>query len=409
MPTRIEVKRKPKPAGNAAEVQFNQGGTKFGASPSLTFDGTTLSLLGDFDITDGTYSFIFKVEGNSNFGLGDTTQWQNLTTGIRNLSLGESSSADSLTSGFSNITLGYNSGAALQDAIYTVVIGESALKSSTNSSRTFALGRNSMNLVTVGSNSVCIGESSVSASTSCRDSIVVGRSAGNTSNPFNTVLIGDRNTVSVQNSQYDVNIGKDINYNCTGNSVKNVLIGDCVGRTHTGTFDGNVMIGRYANYFNNNTGTTTDNVYIGHEVAMSALGSSNIFIGYQAGYNETGSNKLIIENSNSSSPLIYGEFDNNILKINGNLGTSIRTETTTYSIARGDSIVLGNTTGSSFTVTLPTAIGYSGQQYTIKNIGNNTLTVETTSAQTIDGATSINLIQHEVIKVISDGSNFWII
>ena len=42
-----------------------------------------------------------------------------------------------------------------------------------------------------------------------------------------------------------------------------------------------------------------------------------MFIGYNAGYDETGSNKLYIENSDSSNPLIYGEFDNDFVKING--------------------------------------------------------------------------------------------
>ena len=48
-------------------------------------------------------------------------------------------------------------------------------------------------------------------------------------------------------------------------------------------------------------------------------GASNIFIGYNAGYNETGSNKLYIDNTDISSPLIYGEFDNNLVKIHGTL------------------------------------------------------------------------------------------
>ena len=48
-------------------------------------------------------------------------------------------------------------------------------------------------------------------------------------------------------------------------------------------------------------------------------GSGNVFLGYYAGFYETGSNKLYIDNSFTSTPLIYGEFDNRILTINGNL------------------------------------------------------------------------------------------
>lgn len=50
-----------------------------------------------------------------------------------------------------------------------------------------------------------------------------------------------------------------------------------------------------------------------------STGSGNVFLGHNAGYNEMGSNKLYIENSDISTPLIYGEFDNNLLQINGTL------------------------------------------------------------------------------------------
>ena len=36
-----------------------------------------------------------------------------------------------------------------------------------------------------------------------------------------------------------------------------------------------------------------------------------LFLGYQAGYNETGSNKLYIDNSSTSDPLIEGDFSSN--------------------------------------------------------------------------------------------------
>jgi hypothetical protein len=39
-------------------------------------------------------------------------------------------------------------------------------------------------------------------------------------------------------------------------------------------------------------------------------------LGYQAGYNETGSDKLYIDNSDTSQPLIYGDFSNNRVGIN---------------------------------------------------------------------------------------------
>ncbi len=94
----------------------------------------------------------------------------------------------------------------------------------------------------------------------------------------------------------------------------NVFIGDGSGNSNDWG-DYNVFIGHNSGY--NNATILGGNVFIGHEAAYNCSnGDRNIFIGYQAGYNETGSNKLYIENTNSSSPLIYGEFDNDYLKFN---------------------------------------------------------------------------------------------
>ena len=52
---------------------------------------------------------------------------------------------------------------------------------------------------------------------------------------------------------------------------------------------------------------------------MNTTGQRNIYLGYQAGQNATGNDKLYIENSSSNSPLIYGEFNNDLVRINGTL------------------------------------------------------------------------------------------
>ncbi len=75
----------------------------------------------------------------------------------------------------------------------------------------------------------------------------------------------------------------------------------------------NIIIGSGAagdNYFAG-SGTGSSNIIIGNKAGYSLSNtSSNIFIGNQAGYNETGSNKLIIENSSSTTPLVCREFRN---------------------------------------------------------------------------------------------------
>jgi hypothetical protein len=85
----------------------------------------------------------------------------------------------------------------------------------------------------------------------------------------------------------------------------------------------NTAVGFNSNY-NNQTGSY--NTIIGYEAGKGAAlhsKSGNVFIGYQAGYSETGSNKLYIDNSNTASPLIGGDFSTNEVAVNGKLGVGV--------------------------------------------------------------------------------------
>jgi hypothetical protein len=67
-----------------------------------------------------------------------------------------------------------------------------------------------------------------------------------------------------------------------------------------------------------------------------------------------------------------------------------------------------NCTANSFTVTLPTAVGITGRQYIIKNTGSSTtITIATTSSQTVDGAAPGTVTTLIPLRVCSDGAN-WI-
>jgi hypothetical protein len=98
-----------------------------------------------------------------------------------------------------------------------------------------------------------------------------------------------------------------------------------VGRNALTSFNGSntANIGNTAVGFGalRNTATGIQNTAIGYEALRSVLGTGNVGIGYRAGFNETGANKLYIENSNAdaNNALLYGEFDNNILRVNGTL------------------------------------------------------------------------------------------
>jgi len=101
--------------------------------------------------------------------------------------------------------------------------------------------------------------------------------------------------------------------NGTGGS--NTAIGDrAMANNASGSF--NIAIGAQAL---GSSSTGDNNVVIGRLAGFNSLGDGNIYLGYLAGFNETGSNRLYIENSgaNANNALIYGEFDTNILRVNG--------------------------------------------------------------------------------------------
>ena len=116
---------------------------------------------------------------------------------------------------------------------------------------------------------------------------------------------------------YNTFIGSDAGYlNTSGNA--NTFVGDWAG------FDNST--GAYNTFVGANAGTHNsigiNNTYVGQAAGFNAEGSGNVFIGNGAGYYEqNGSNKLYIDNyyNLGASPLIYGEFDNRVVQINGSL------------------------------------------------------------------------------------------
>lgn len=114
------------------------------------------------------------------------------------------------------------------------------------------------------------------------------------------------------NTVYGTNAGGGGNYN--------TFIGESAGSQN---IDGqyNVNLGIFAG-FSNQHGSS--NTVLGSYAGTNASGSSNVFIGYSAGSYAGGSNRLYIDNCYTggefcSAPLIYGEFDNRLVRVDGTL------------------------------------------------------------------------------------------
>ena len=83
----------------------------------------------------------------------------------------------------------------------------------------------------------------------------------------------------------------------------------------------------------------------------------------------------------------------------------------TYSILASDYTIIANPTSNSIVLTLPTAVGATGRVYNIKRTvqNANSLTINTTSSQTIDGGLTAIITRQSSVTIQSDGSNWWIL
>jgi len=154
---------------------------------------------------------------------------------------------------------------------------------------------------TVGSSNTAVGQNALSANANGNLNSAFGEGAlrSNISGGRN-VALGNEALGSIASSSDNVGVGVRAGLR-NNQGLRNVFVG---GRAGEGS---NVNDDR------------SFNVMVGYASGFSNQGNANVFLGYQAGQNAAGSNRLYIENSSSNSPLIYGEFDNNLLRINGTL------------------------------------------------------------------------------------------
>jgi len=242
------------------------------------------------DNTAVGHSALFQVTGDGNVGIGRNA---GVKSDTGNVAIGNFSLDDN--TGSLNVSIGYGAmGAAGSTASSTVAVGYSALTRLTSGAQNTAVGYQALQYVTTANNNTAIGyEALENSDTSYNTSVGAYSLKSNT--------LGERNTA----------VGWYALTDTTGSY--NASLGMRAGRYGSNS---NTAVG----YDAASTTTGSNNVAIGRSAGQTnSTGSGNIFIGCQAGYYETGSNKLYIANTDTTTPLIYGEFDNEILNVNGKL------------------------------------------------------------------------------------------
>ena len=154
----------------------------------------------------------------------------------------------------------------------------------------------------------------------------------------------------------------------------------------------------YAGKVGVNTPTSlTDTLTVNGTISATNFNSSyfqysvtnnNLFLGPNAGTQETGTNKLYIANSNTISPLIYGEFNNQLLKFYAStyIGTGYSLNFTTASVN------ISNSTGNN--LTFQDAVANSGSPVTLASLMNgtyNALKSDFTAYSSVTGITAAEI------------------
>ena len=222
-----------------------------------------------------------------------------------NIFVGERA-GESNTSGESNQAIGEEALLSNTTGKYNIAIGDQALRDNTEGDRNIAIGRGAISFGWDDQNNdnVAIGDGALQSGSG---SIAIGRSALSSNYaPASNIGIGSS---ALRNNDYGTdNIG---------------IGGNALYYNFTGNF--NIGIGNNSNYAN---GYGSENTIIGYWAGGRNLNhskSGSVFLGYKSGYYEITSNKLYIENTDADSlnALIYGDFANDKLVLNGNVGIGV--------------------------------------------------------------------------------------
>lgn len=328
-------------------------GFNAGARANIGVDNVALGSFAGYNNHHHYNTFVGAWSGRNNYTgwnntfLGYETGFENLT-GRRNVFIGyragyhntdaENNTFVGTESGFNNSTgvnnvyVGNHAGRNNETGNHNVFIGYMAGINETGSNRLYISGSGTDNPLIYGifdeeilkfnvrrieinsaDSNVILGSRSGALTTGAYN-VFVGDLAGEdnttgTLNVFNGAMSGKDNVSGSMNVFLGPNAG---GRNTEGS--RNTFVGSYAGGNNT-TGWRNTYIGLSAGYLNS---TGHYNTFIGRGAGYNnSEGSGNIFIGSLAGYNETGSDKLYISNSDTLSPLIYGEFDNSLLRLHG--------------------------------------------------------------------------------------------
>jgi len=320
------------------------GWVDMGSGPGVTsINDLSDAISDDYSVFLGKYSGVSDDGINNNTGVGNYSLFS-VTSGTKNVAVGNSSLGYTTTAS-NNIAIGYR--AALNNvtgysnvavgaySLYwnmsrsnLLAIGDSALFNNGNgaiysyeATANTAVGSKALYTNTRGYLNTAMGFNALYSNTTGRQNTAIGyKSQELTTIGYNNTAIGDLSLTSNTTGYYNTALGSNsMGDNTLGFNNTGVGIGSLRKNTEG---DRNVGVGSSA-LSENLTGN--DNTALGSYAGKGVEGNSVsgcVFIGYSAGENNTNDNKLFIDNSNTATPLIGGDFSTNQVDINGTIKIS---------------------------------------------------------------------------------------
>jgi hypothetical protein len=378
---------------------------------------TSLTLSSPF--TGGTvsgvpyYNFYSVLGAFSVKGSGDIRQYGKILS--RNL-------ASSQNPNYFSTSYGLNALSGLKTGANNAAFGYGALQADTTGNFNTAIGINALNLSN-GDGNTALGYNTLKNNTTGQynTALSYGALALNTTGNYNIGLGAgtlETNTTGSDNIGLGYNV---LDLNTTGGD--NIGMGLYALNSNT-TGNANIGIG-YTN-FRFLTGNSNNNIAVGYGSAVYAADAStrittlnnSTFLGVNAtpllnaDNNETGIGYNIVGNGSNTTTLgnanVTDAYINGTLRSTGEKKATV-TKNSNYTLTTKDQVILANATSGAFAITLPTAVGNGGQQFTVKKIdaSANAVTVNTSASQTIDGNTNNVLsTQNASVTAVSDGANW---
>ena len=331
---------------------------------------------------------------------------------------------------FNDVLIANNSIWIGNDPSETIILAENNI----------AVGTTALGAITSGDNNVAVGHNALGSNTEGHSNTASGYQSlrYNTTGYYNTAVGGYTlysNTTGIYNTASGY---QALNYNTDGSQntaagYRSLLFND-IGNANTSigysslfyntSGSGNTALGN-AVLYNNITGS--NNTAVGDSAGLrNTSGNGNVFIGYQAGNNDSyvqADNKLVIANSNTTTPLIEGDFSSANLKVNASfeitgsmtmgVNSTIMSSTTFNGTA---TIIPVNTANGAVTITIDSDQKVAGRILVFKQISGdvNRFYIATEGSEMIQDNTSglsntTNEVynQYATLTLFCDGLNWY--